>query len=258
MSDPKLRQIQGWFWRSIAAEPGEYEFEPELVETIEASCTQEPAQRLGVYADAYFLRLRDVLAEDFPRLAALMGEEAFDRLSRGYLKAHPSTEPSLRHLGRTMVEFIRGQEELPGYLGDLAELEWARVNAFDAPDDEPLTMAKLAELDPATWPQMHLVPVRSLQVLRTAWPVHRLWAEESPENPEPAATSIRVWRGKDFHVLHAPIDEREAAAMRRLLQRASFAEICEVFEDLDEQDGAREAGALLLRWLEDGIIARAE
>jgi hypothetical protein len=261
MTDRKLREVQSFFWQSIAGEPGEYAFEPGLVAEIEPSRTLEPAQRLEVYADAYFLRLRDVLAEDFSRVAKLLGEEAFDHLVRGYLKHHPSTEPSVRHLGRAMAEFIRGQEGMAPWLADLAALEWARVNAFDAPDDEPLTVAKLAEIDPATWPQLRLVPVRSLEIMNAAWPVHRIWAqesEESPEDLEPAVTSIRVWRRADFHVLHAPMDDREAGAMRQMIAGETFGEICQVFADLDEQQAAQEAGALLLRWLEDGIIARAE
>jgi hypothetical protein len=269
MADLKLREVQACFWRSIAGKPGAHDFEPGLVAEIEPSHTQNPAQRLEVYADAYFLRLRDVLAQDFPRIAKLLGAEAFDRLARGYLKAHPSTDPSVRHLGRAMAGFIRNQEGMAPWLADLAVLEWARINAFDAPDDEPLTVAKLAAIDPAGWPQLRLAPVRSLEILCAAWPVHRIWAEEEPENPGPAETlsgaqgrpphwRIRVWRRTDFSVMHAPMDERESAAMRLMLAGETFGDICQVFADLEQQQAAQEAGALLLRWLEDGIIARAE
>jgi hypothetical protein len=257
MAKPKLRKVQSSFWRSIADEPGAHAFDPELVAAIEPSRMLDSAGRLAVYADAYILRLRDVLAEDFSRLAALLDHEAFDRLARRYVKAHPSTEPSLRHLGRAMSGFIRDEAELPPWSADLAALEWARVNAFDAPDDEALTTAKLAEIDPEAWPRLRLIPVRSLEVVNAQWPVHRLWAEDEREAIEPVRTSIRVWRRADFHVVHAPMDEREAAAVQGLLEGATFAEVCGVFENLDEQQAAQEAGALMLRWLEDGIIARA-
>lgn len=260
MAESKLRDVQSWFWRSIAGEPGEYEFDPELVALVEPSHTMAPAQRVEVYADAYFLRLRDVLAEDFPSVARLLGDESFAGLVRRYLKAHPSTEPSVRHLGRALAEFIASQDDLPPWLGDLAALEWARVNAFDAPDDAPpLTAAKLAELDPTIWPNLTLVPVRSLETLDASWPVHRLWAnEEEPHQIAPHPMQLRIWRGKDFYVFHAPMDAREAAAISKLLAGASFAGICQVFEDLDEEQAAQEAGALLLRWIEDGIIARLD
>jgi hypothetical protein len=258
MAQPKLRQIESWFWRSIAGEPGEYDFVPELVAEIEPSRTLDSAQRLGVYGDAYLLRLRGLLAEDFPRMAELLGEDGFDSLARRYLKAHPSTEPSVRNVGGAMAEFIGQLDGMAPWMADLARLEWARVNAFDAPDDKPLSAADLAEIDPAAWPQMRLIPVRALEVVDAAWPVDRLWAEEDAAALEPVPTSIRVWRRADFNVVHAPMDANEAAAVGKLLAGTTFAEICQVFDNLGEQQAAEQAGALLLRWLEDGIIARAE
>ncbi len=258
MTDPKLSRIEAWFWRSIAAQPGEHEFVSELVAAIEPSPTLESAQRLEVYADAYYLRLRGVLADDFPRTAALLGEERFNRLVRRYLKAHPSSAPSVRHLGRAMSQFIRGDQTAPPWTADLAALEWARVDAFDAPDDEPITLSALAEIDPSRWPNLRLTPVRSLSVLSAAWPVHRLWAQEDPANVEAASSAIRVWRAAQFKVLHAPMDGYEAAAIARLIRKSTFAEICQVFDDLDEQQAARQSGSLLLRWLQDGIIAAAD
>jgi hypothetical protein len=256
VADPDLRQLQAWFWRSIAAKPGAGEFEPRLVAAIAPSRTLDCAQRLQVYADAYVSRLRAALAEDFPRTAQLLDESEFDRLVRDYLGAHPSTEPSLRHLGRAMAGFIRERDGLPDWLADLAALEWARVNAFDAPADEPLTAAQLSAIDPAQWPKLHMSAVRSLEVINAQWPVHRLWlAEDSPAGVQPCATAIRVWRRPDFQVVHAPMDRFESAAISSLLKGSSFAAICQAFDQPDEQEAAHQAGALLLRWLEDGIIA---
>jgi len=256
VADPELRQIQSWFWRSIAVAPGAYGFEPRLVAAIAPSPTLDPAQRLQVYANAYVIRLREALAEDFPKTAQLLGEGEFTRLVRDYLGAHPSTEPSLRHLGRAMADFIRKSDGFTGWLGDLAALEWARVNAFDAPGDEPLKAAQLAAIEPAQWPQIHMRAVRSLDLINTQWPVHRLWLDEdTPAGLQPCATTIRVWRRPDFQVTHAPMDNFEAAAISLLLRGCSFAEICQVFDQLDQRQAAHQAGALLLRWLEDGIIA---
>ena len=258
MAAPALREVESRFWRSIAADPCGYTFERALVALVAPSPSMSPAQCIEVYADAYFLRLRDALADDFPKLAQLVGKEQFDQLVRDYLKAHPSTEPSLRHLGRSIADFIRGREQMPAYLADLATLEWARVGAFDAPDAQPLRMAELQEIDPADWPGLTFRCVPSLEILAAAWPVHALWAGETAENLAQAQTRIRVWRDADWGVRHAPMDEREADAIRTMLDGGCFAEICQAFDDLDEANAAREAGALLLRWLEDGILARAD
>ena len=47
------------------------------------------------------------------------------------------------------------------------------------------------------------------------------------------------------------MDPAEEVALDRLVAGAPFAAVCEGFED------PAEAGALLLRWVEDGIVARA-
>jgi hypothetical protein len=258
MADPRLYQIQSWFWQSISRQPGDDDFVPDLVEAIAASPELKPAERLKIYSDAYFLRLRDVLAEDFPRVARMLGQPEFERLVCDYLAADPSTEPSVRHLGRKVADFIRAREGTPAWLADLAALEWARVDAFDAPDDQTLTLAQLAELDPARWPQMQMSAVRSLKLLDAKWPVHRLWLEDEPAGVEPCAICLRVWRRPDFQVLQTPMDAYESAAVAMLLKGSSFAEICQVFDALDEQEGAQQAGGLLLRWLEDGIVAATQ
>jgi hypothetical protein len=89
--------------------------------------------RISVYSDAYYLRLRDVLREDFPKVTALLGDR-FDEVVRGYLETFPSEQPSVRHLGRALAEFLQSREDIPKCLADLAELEWTRVEVFDAPD----------------------------------------------------------------------------------------------------------------------------
>jgi hypothetical protein len=63
-----------------------------------------------------------------------------------------------------------------------------------------------------------------------------------------------VWR-EGFTVFHTSIDAPEEAALARLAGGATFAEVCELFaQSASLEDAAREAGALLARWLEDGIL----
>ena len=63
------------------------------------------------------LRLRDVLREDFPGVAALLGPEQFDEVVSGYLAAFPSRWPSVRHLGHSLSEFFRHRKDIPGMPG---------------------------------------------------------------------------------------------------------------------------------------------
>src|SRR5262245_49959372 len=99
MGTPSLRELQGEFWQAIAAEPGTLSARPALLAASAPSRTLDAGGRLAVYADAYFSRLREVLVEDFPRLAAALGEACFTEVVHDYLRRHPSMHPSVRHLG---------------------------------------------------------------------------------------------------------------------------------------------------------------
>src|SRR5207244_2852128 len=86
---PSLRELQRLFWRSLADAPGGGSPAPGLVELVAPRATLDAGARVGVYADAYFGRLRDVLREDFPHVAVLLGPR-FPR-SPGGARAAPCT-----------------------------------------------------------------------------------------------------------------------------------------------------------------------
>ncbi len=256
MPSPSLRELQGLFWHGLAEKPGHAGFAPRLVEVVDPSPTLDRAGRLGVYSDAYFWRLRDVLREDFPRVAELLGPDRFEALVRDYLASHPSNHPSVRHLGRAMAGFLARQREGPPCLGDLARLEWARIEVFDAPDADPVAPGVLRAVPPDAWPRTYFAPISALEVVRVRWPVHELWAGADPATLAPAPTALRVWRAADGSVYHAAMEPRAADALDRLIAGAPFGLICWAFADLPPEAAAREAAALLARWLEDGLIAQ--
>jgi|SRR5271166_320836 len=257
MRPPSLHEVQRGFWRSIAARPGcsRSDFDPGLIAGVKPDASLDSTGRIQVYADAYFLRLRDVLIEDFPAVAKILGAEKFERLAQDYLRAFPSEHPSVRHLGRAMAEYIGNRSDLPSYLADLARLEWAMIDAFDAPNCSPLTAESLREIEAERWPNLKFTPISGLLVIRSGWPIHELWSDEEPGAISTAPTVLRVWRGWDYQVRHATMEPREAEALNRLISGGPFATICDAYGDLPEDAAARESIATFARWLDDGLIA---
>ncbi len=256
MPAPSLHEVQRLFWESVAVQPGRDSIAPAFVRLVRGCDDSDRKTRIRVYSDAYYLRLRDVLREDFPRLAALLGSERFEDAASGYLEVFPSKQPSVRHLGRAVAEFLRRLEDIPNCLADLAQLEWARVEVFDAPDAESATIGDFVSVPPDAWPALRFSTIPALQTLRAQYPVHQLWSGDESLDVAAANTSIRVWRANDCRVFHAPMDERESAALRKMISGEPFAAICETFADLPAAEAAEEATALLARWIEDGIIRR--
>jgi hypothetical protein len=245
-----LRELQELFWRSLTGEA-----QAALLRQIPGAGPLTAADRLEIYQRMYLSRLIDVLREDYPRVAEVLGAETFADLAQAYLAAHPSTDPSVRHVGGALADFL-ATEPVPGLppsLADLARLEWARLEVFDAPDARPLAIADLAAMSAERMPTVRLALVPACVVVVTAWPVHEVWGEPAAAARfQPARTALRVWR-QDFTVYHARVDAVEEAALTRLAAGGTFANVCELFAEASPEDAAREAGALLARWLEDGI-----
>jgi hypothetical protein len=253
MPAPSLRELEEEFFQALARDPGAPAPAAALLDVVAPGARLSPAARVGVYADMYFWRLLDVAREDFPRTAAVLGEDAFRTLVHDYLVRHPSTHPSLRHLGGGLPAFLAGAPPsgAPPFLPDLARLEWTRVEVFDASDAPALRLEDLRAVPADEWPALRFAPVPALAVVASDWPLDRAWQEAGGETP-PAAlprerSVLRVWRD-GFLVHHARVDAREEEALAHLVAGDTFAEICDGFDD------PAAAGALLLRWLEDGIV----
>jgi hypothetical protein len=102
--------------------------------------TLSPAKRMGIYAYAHSARLVESLADDFPGVAAILGENKFDRLAKRYFERHPSHYTSLLDTGRDFPLFMR---KMPLY--ELARFEWEIMRAFYGPFAPPFEFAGLSE-----------------------------------------------------------------------------------------------------------------
>jgi hypothetical protein len=262
---PSLRELQSSFFNSIAHVPGggSANFDPGLVYLVEGRGQLGPQERINIYAQMYYVRLLEVLHEDFPQVATILGCERFDEVVRVYLACHPSTHPSLRYLGRHFAAFLDTRPEVASlpFLSDLARLEWMREEVFDAPDAEPLRLEHLQGLSADEWPDLRFQFIPAFQVLQSEWPVHEIWAaaEEGTLDRGCARlekTALRVWRD-GFAVYHAKMDAIEPVALAGVQAGKPFTAICAALEFIvPSEEAASAMGSLLLRWIEDGILVR--
>lgn len=232
-------------------------------------------ERLEIYANAYFARLLEVLRDDYPALAAALGDDHFHDLVTAYLLAHPPTRPSLRDAGAFVRGFLDGASAEAAYFrvrwpwsADLAALEWALVDAFDAPDAPALARERLAalapELSPEAWDALplRLHPATALLTLR--WPVQRLRADHERgalyAHPvlEAAPTVLCVTR-RDERVRYRALDDPlETALLPALAGGLSFGALClRIAELRDEASAPSLAADLLSRWIEAGALAES-
>ena len=87
---------------------------------------------LGVYRDAYLLRLLPALAHRYPRLAETLGASAFEDLVRSYASTGPSRGPDIREAGRALPAYLASTHP---YRDRPALAELAQIEAAVAADE---------------------------------------------------------------------------------------------------------------------------
>ena len=130
------------------------------------SATLTAPERVGVYHDMYLARMREALESDYPGLARFLGPRAWERLVAAYVHAHPSRSYTLDVLGWRLPDFVRtARVPRPAFCHDLARLEWAVSEVFDAEEAPPLSEPDVASVAPGAWERARLVPVPALRLL---------------------------------------------------------------------------------------------
>lgn len=142
-------------------------------------------ERLEIYNRVYWFRILSSLADDFPGLRAVIGQEKFDQVLLGYLTEMPSESFTLRDLGSRLEKWLRAHPELIAeherMALDMVRLEWADIEAYDAAELPVLTQNELGSLGED--PVFHLQP--NIQLLDLAYPVDELLLKvRETEEPE--------------------------------------------------------------------------
>lgn len=193
-----------------------------------------------IYVEAYRLRLLEALGHDYPKLLARVGADEFARIGRAYIAAHPSRQANLRWFGRALGDFLGHASpwrDDPA-LADVAHLEWAENEAFDAADAPVIGPEALAALAPEAWPGLVLSFHPSLR---------RVDAK--------AETAAWLFWRQGLDVMTRRLDLDEAAALDAARQGAPFEAVCRVLASQVGQDAAPARAAGLLRvWLEAGLV----
>jgi hypothetical protein len=217
--------------------------------------------QFDVYRVAYRARLRAALRDNFELLPLVMGDESFEALANAYIAAHPSQHYSLRWYGHGLGDFMAANPALVDHpaLRDLARMEWALRQAFDAAPAPVLTSAELAAVPPAQWANLHLTLQPSVQLLVLDWAVGPIWQALKSDTdemaaPEALAHPMLVWR-RGMNTQWKTLTPSETAFVQGLLDQRSFGEVCEALAELlGEEQAAASALALLGELITSGVL----
>lgn len=140
----------------------------------------EPSERAALAVAAYRGNAAAVadraLAQAFPTIRQLLGDESFAILAKAYWHRCAPLRGDLAHLGAGLPGFIEADPQLAGepYLGDVARVDWAVHSIEQAVDVDgpPPGLQLLASHEPD---QIRLVLRPGITAIRSTWPVARIW-----------------------------------------------------------------------------------
>lgn len=170
-----LHESAGWQTRFAAAlcDP-----EIDVPAGLKAWNGSDPARRFAVYRNNIAVNLVDGLCDTFPVCLALVGEDFFRAMAHVFVRQSPPRSKILARYGEAFADFVAAFE-LAGeitYLADVARLEYARVEAWHAADDKPMTASDWSGVDQDRLGQLRVKPHPSARVLASPFAVFSLWA----------------------------------------------------------------------------------
>ena len=268
-ADLVLRRTQRWFQGAITASCARPKRASPSSAEVDARITRSTkltaAERLDIYAVAYFSRLHEALASDYPATVHLLGHERYHRVAGEYLTRFPSRHYSLNHLGRDFPRFLAGKTSIPrrALVRDVAKLELAMQVVFDAAEAEGLTPGELAAIPPERFPTavFRFVPAFTLLELdhRANAIVSAVKQGTTPfPSPGRKKTFVAVYR-KNYVLWRKDLDETEYTILRALRRGTTLDRALRSVERIDRRpDLVARVSRIFQDWQSEGVIAGLE
>ena len=270
----KLAELQSLFQAAVLTGDAE---DGALLDVVAPPREADRPTMMGVYVNAYRLRLAEFLDEDFPALRVLLGDDDFEALVEAYIDENPSRLRNARWYTTRLPEFMQESENWSANalaIG-LALFERALTDAYDAADAPAQSIETLAEFSPQDWPRLRFTFHPSLRLIEVAAGVLDAYAaatadeqdeeaaradeedegalEDRPSDASESET-IAIWRA-DLDPAYRQLDPDEHLALFEAMAGQSFGDICQLVAFQNEGQSATERLArFLVTWFSEGLV----
>ena len=270
----KLAELQSLFQAAVLTGDAE---DGALLDVVAPPREADRPTMMGVYVNAYRLRLAEFLDEDFPALRVLLGDDDFEALVEAYIDENPSRLRNARWYTTRLPEFMQESENWSANalaIG-LALFERALTDAYDAADAPALSIETLAEFSPQDWPRLGFTFHPSLRLIEVAAGVLDAYAAATADEQDEEAAradeddegaledrpldaseseTIAIWRA-DLDPAYRQLDPDEHLALFEAMAGQSFGDICQLVAFQNEGQSATERLArFLVTWFSEGLV----
>jgi len=224
-----------------------------------------PVERVGIYHSMYLLRMHDALEKDYEALKHFVGDHSFFQLIRDYVQVHPSRSYSLNRLGDRLPEFISTSAEVKrrAFCHDLARLECAMAQVFDAPETRPLSAEQIAAVPAEAWEGARLKTIEAFRLMAFRYPVNaylQTLRDDNHDHPKPRQKSewIAIYR-KDFAVWRLSLSREAHDLLADLARGVRLGEALETVLRRNRRSLTADALSGWFReWVSGGVFASVE
>ena len=196
MSSPKHNNIEAqapneplsehlYDWQHAFTQSLLSDLQPKIENDLSVTSADARQQRFAIYQNNVFYSLSNALADLYPVVKRLVGDDFFTGTASFYLRQHPPQQAAMVHFGQDFADFLRKFEHtatMP-YLASVAELELARHRAYHAQDYDSLDASDIALIPPEQLAASVLSFHPSMHLLASDYPIFSIW-QANQENAE--------------------------------------------------------------------------
>lgn len=171
-------------WQEDFAQSLLTDLSPSLQASLQGDSSVAQQQRFGIYQNNVFYSLSNALAELYPVIKQLVGDDFFTGTASYYLRENPPQQAAMVHFGQDFPQFLTQFEHTKAmtYLAPIAELELARQRAYHAEDTQPLAIEAVAQIAPEALASAKIAFHPSLQFVKSAHPIFDIWQSNQEDN----------------------------------------------------------------------------
>lgn len=205
----------------------------DLEQTVLPSDELTSLDRISIYANMYFWRLNEVISNEYPTVAHVLGEELFYNVVKDYAVHHPSTHYNLNRLSIKFPHYLLIEaKDIPhqAFVAAFATVERAMEDVFDMPHVERIPMQALQNIPDDKWANIRLEFNPALQLFELEYPVNDYMTavreDRHMDIPQPEKTFAVIYRS-NYILWRQNLDQEPYILLSRLKDGDSLGKVLE-------------------------------
>lgn len=244
----RLNELQEILFSAVTKKEKQKQAEDLIVH----STNLDPSDRLFIYQNAYRLRLKEALLDDYGASIELLGEQRFEEFFKLFCDTHHSNFKTLNAFTKIWLDFLRTTHCDP-QIKDLAEFEWLMVESFYS---HILDSNRYPEFLLSEEPKAAIRLDNSLCLMESSWPIHKAYETKRLQNGN--KSYIVFWTEKE-PIYYRSLSSQEYLLIRLMQEEKSMDDVFVKLGSLGlaEEELAQFLQSSIANFMKYGFLLRA-